>query len=138
MHGRGKDFLTHSSLPAETRGTLWTPPVPVRLLFHVDALDFEDHGPCAVVATGDHLVFLLHPACHDGAALQACIDVAGDGVPDLGAEGHGRSACDGPGISRCLREGVEPHMPEMVIVAVSFEDKGVAHIVAGAGAGIWV
>lgn len=42
-------------------------------------------GACAVLAAGDHLLRVAHPAAHDRAALQRGIDVAADAVPRLHA-----------------------------------------------------
>ena len=52
-------------------------------LFFVYSLNFEYHGACTVRATANHFVFMLHPALHDGATLQTCVDIAGDGIPSL-------------------------------------------------------
>ena len=45
-------------------------------LFLVYTFNLEDHRARSVRAASNHLVFTSHPSLHDGAALQAGVDVA--------------------------------------------------------------
>ena len=101
----------------------------------VQALDAEENRARAVRAAGDHRVLLAHPAAHEGAALQARVDVAGDGVPGLRAV---RNLAAGGPVRRLggLAERVQAPMPEVVRRAIARKEEGIAHMVAGAGAGV--
>jgi hypothetical protein len=52
----------------------------------VNALQFENDWPCAIVATGDHDFLIVSPATHDGTTLKSGIDIAADAVPRFGTE----------------------------------------------------
>ena len=57
-----------------------------RLPGFIHALYFENNRARAVVAAGNHHLFIVRPAAHNGAALQRRIHIAADGVPRLGAK----------------------------------------------------
>lgn len=57
-------------------------------LFHIDSLNLKNDRPGAVVAAGNHDAVVLRPSMHDAAALKCSINIAADGIPCLGAEGH--------------------------------------------------
>ena len=81
--------------------------MPGYLVF-VDSFDFEDDRSRAVVTTGDHRVFFLHPSFHDGAALEASVNVSGDGIPGFGAVGNPRTAGRRVPIAVGGHQGIEP------------------------------
>ena len=57
-------------------------------LFVIYPFNLEDDRPCAIRTTGDHFVFLIHPALHDRASLKTGVDIPADGIPKLRAERH--------------------------------------------------
>ena len=111
--------------------------MPGYLVF-VDSFDFEDDRSRAVVTTGDHRVFFLHPSFHDGAALEASVNVSGDGIPGFGAVGNPRTAGRRVPIAVGGHQGIEPMRQKESFFFGPFEDVLVADVVAGTGTGFWV
>ena len=101
------------------------------ILFFVYSLHLEYHRACAVGAAAYHFVLMFHPAFHDAATLQACVDVAADGIPCFRAMGHLRATSHCVRVSSCLYQGIDTTMPEMIVHLVTLKDEFVAHVIAG-------
>ena len=100
-------------------------------LFFVYPFHFEDDWTCAVGAAAYHFVLTSHPAFHDRATLQTCIDIAADGIPSLRAMRYLRTTGNGIRICRSLNQRIETSVPEMVVHFVALKNELVAHVVAG-------
>ena len=88
-------------------------------LFFVYPFHFEDDWTCAVGAAAYHFVLTSHPAFHDRAILQTCIDIAADGIPSLRAMRYLRTTGNGIRICRSLNQRIETSVPEMVVHLVA-------------------
>ena len=107
-------------------------------LFFVYPFHFEDDWTCAVGAAAYHFVLTSHPAFHDRATLQTCIDIAADGIPSLRAMRHLRTTSHSIGVCRCLYQSIQPSVPEVVVHFVALKDELVTHVIAGTHARIRV
>jgi len=104
----------------------------------VDALDFEDDGAYTVIAAGNHGVLVAHPPLHYRTALQTSIDVAGYGIPCLGAKRLLRSACNLIGLAISLDERIQTAMPVIIALIITIENKLIAFVIDRALAGTWI
>ena len=107
-------------------------------LFFVYPFHFEDDWTCAVGAAAYHFVLTSHPAFHDRATLQTCIDIAADGIPSLRAMRYLRATSYSLGVSRCLYQSIQAAMPEMVVLLVTLKNELIAHVITGTHARIGV
>lgn len=111
-----------------------------KVLRNINSLDFKNDRSGSIVATGDHGVFCLHPVFHDGPALQAGVDIAGNGVPCFRTEGN--TLCSTMSGPRGLQTAIVwfsgfykrslTAMPEIVLLLISAKDKFITHIVTWA------
>ena len=108
------------------------------LVVDINAFNFEYDRSGAVIAAGDHHLFVIRPAIHDLTALQRGIDVTTDAVPGFRTEGFFGSPCGFVGIVRRLGEGVETQLPVIVTPVVTAEQKFIPGVETGTRTGLGI